>query len=282
MVCGWTSWSPSCSTRGSGCLTGPPEQAIRPTDRGLAVNLSAVGNREERAAIERLVLAALGPEDSSTGSIASRTGEPAGTIDAAVSRLVRDGLVETVGARVRLTRQGRLVAASVRRSWPPTTAAEDAVPTVDVGEITRSLGSAWSAWSARSAARVAAEDAARDELLASDADRDATAQLLSGAFSQGRLSSAEFQARIDQALTARTRGELDDALEGLGDLLRPVRSHPVRKALFWVIALLSSPFVLLGGMLFFFGSDAGDHLGGLFFLVLLLPGLFALRRWARN
>lgn len=54
----------------------------------------------------------------------------------------------------------------------------------------------------------------------------------------------------------------------------------MRKALFWAVALLSSPFVLVGGMLLFLGSDAGDHLGGLFFLVLLLPGLLALRRWA--
>ena len=236
-----------------------------------------MGSPEELAAIERLVLAALGPEGSSTGTIAGELGKSAGTIDAAVSRLVRAGLVEIVEDRVTLTQQGGLVAASVRRSWPPATDADGAVPTIDLTEIARSIRSAWSA---RSAARAAVEEAARDELLASDADRDTAAQLLSGAFSQGRLSSAEFQARVDHALTARTHGDLDDALEGLRDLQRPVQSHPVRRALFWMVALLSSPFVLLGGMLLFFGSDAGDHLGGIFFLVLLLPGLLALRRWA--
>jgi hypothetical protein len=38
--------------------------------------------------------------------------------------------------------------------------------------------------------------------------------------------------------------------------------------------------VLFGSMLLSFGEDAGDRLVGVFFLVLLLPGLFALRRWA--
>jgi hypothetical protein len=41
-----------------------------------------------------------------------------------------------------------------------------------------------------------------------------------------------------------------------------------------------SPFVLLGTLLFAFGTDLGDHVGGFMFLVLLLPGLFKLRRWA--
>jgi hypothetical protein len=38
--------------------------------------------------------------------------------------------------------------------------------------------------------------------------------------------------------------------------------------------------VLLGGLLAAFGTDPGDHIGGLVFLVVLLPGLFALWRWA--
>ncbi len=104
--------------------------------------------------------------------------------------------------------------------------------------------------------------------------------LLSDAFSQGRLSSSEFEHRTGRALSARTYGELDDVLEGLGGLQRPVRSHPVRKAVFWVVSLIFSPFVLLGAMALAFGVDAGDRFGGIVFLILLLPGLFALRRWA--
>ena len=56
----------------------------------------------------------------------------------------------------------------------------------------------------------------------------------------------------------------------------------MRRAAFWVVALLSSPFVLLGAMLLAFGVDAGDHFGGIVVLALVLPGLFALRRWTRT
>jgi hypothetical protein len=56
----------------------------------------------------------------------------------------------------------------------------------------------------------------------------------------------------------------------------------VRRAVFWVVALLSSPFVLLGAMLLAFGVDAGDRFGGFVVLTLVLPGLFALRRWTRT
>ena len=54
----------------------------------------------------------------------------------------------------------------------------------------------------------------------------------------------------------------------------------MRKAVFGVAAFLASPFVLLGALLVAFGVDAGDRVGGVVFLILLLPGLFALRRWA--
>ena len=36
----------------------------------------------------------------------------------------------------------------------------------------------------------------------------------------------------------------------------------------------------MGSMLLLFGSDVGDHVGGLVMLVLFLPGLFGLWRWA--
>ena len=111
-------------------------------------------------------------------------------------------------------------------------------------------------------------------MLASDADRDAVVQILSDAFSQGRLSTGEFEDRTSKALSARSHGQLDDLLHDLGGL-RPVKSRPVRKAVFCVAAFLASPFVLLGALLVAFGVDAGDRVG-----VILLPGLFALRRWA--
>lgn len=50
---------------------------------------------------------------------------------------------------------------------------------------------------------------------ASDADRDRTASLLSEHHAAGRLTAEEFQDRMDQALAARTLGDLEDLLEDL-------------------------------------------------------------------
>jgi DNA-binding MarR family transcriptional regulator len=243
--------------------------------RSIAVSLSDVVSQPDVGDIELLVLATVAPAGSDTTTLAQRLGKPTETIRAAVSRLVQAGLAETTGDSVTLTRTGRLAAANVRKSWP-TTAEGTPVATIDLGEVSRFIGSLWPV----DAQRAAAEQAARDELLASDADRDTVVQLLSEAFSQGRLTSGEHEHRTGRALAARTYGELDDVLQGLGGLKRPDRSHPLRKAVFWVVALLSSPFVLVGSMLLAFGVDGGDRVGGVFFLVLLLPGLFALRRWA--
>ncbi|MGH3331724.1 MAG: DUF1707 domain-containing protein [Nocardioidaceae bacterium] len=226
--------------------------------------------------IEFLVLSTLAPAGSKTTTIAQRIGQPAETIHAAVLRLAQAGLVEATGDSVTLTQTGRLAAANVRKSWPATGAAGSPVSTIDLGEVARLIGSLWP----RDAERAAAEETARDGLLASDADRDTVMHLLSDAFSQGRLSSSEFEHRTGRALSARTYGELDDVLEGLGGLQRPVKGHPGRKAVFWVVSLIFSPFVLLGAMALAFGVDAGDRFGGIVFLILLLPGLFALRRWA--
>ena len=158
-------------------------------------------------------------------------------------------------------------------SWPSTV---DLLSTIDLTPVTRLVDSLWPA----DAERAAAEEQERAGLLAADADRDAAVERLAAAFSEGRLSTTELESRTTSALAARTYGDLDSVLQGLGGLPREVRSHPVRRAVFWVVAVLTSPFVLISTLLFAFGTDAGDHLGGLMFLVLLLPGLFALRRWA--
>jgi DNA-binding MarR family transcriptional regulator len=242
----------------------------------IVVSLIDVVSQPDAGQIELLVLATVAPAGSRTTTIAQRLGHPTETIRAAVSRLAQAGLVETVGDVVTLTPSGRRAAVNARNSWPTTgTAGSSALP-IDLEEVARLVRSWWPA----DTERAAAADAARGELLASDADRDLVVHLLSDAFSQGRLSSSEHEQRTGRALAARTYGDLDDVLQGLGGLQRPVRSHPVRKAVFWVVALLSSPFVLFGSLLLSFGEDAGDRVGGVFFLVLLLPGLLALRRWA--
>lgn len=238
--------------------------------------LSGVGSQPDVGETERLVLATVGPEGSTVATIAEQLGQPAEAVDAAVQRLVQAGLLDATGESLALTRLGQLVPLGVQEPGSPT-AAGTLTPTVDLGEITRSLGAAWSAHVRQRASR---DKAARDRVLASDADRDAAVQQLSDAFSQGRLSSSELEDRTSKALAARTHGQLDDVLHDLGGLQRPVRRHPVRRAVFWVAAFLCSPFVLFGTLFLAFGAESDDRVGGVVFLILTLPGLFALRRWA--
>lgn len=249
---------------------------IREPSTSSAVSLSDVGSQPDVGEIERLVLARLRPEGTTTPTIAEQLGRPTGTVDTAVSRLVRAGLAEATDGVVALTPLGRLVADGIREAEPPTTVAGQTT-TVDLAGIAKSIGASWEAHARQRATR---ERAARAGVLASDADRDTAVQSLSEAFSQGRLSSTEFEERTSKALAARTHGQLDDVLRDLGGLRRPVRSHPVRRAVFWVVAFLCSPFVLLGALFLAFGVDSGDRVGGIVFLVLLLPGLLKLRRWA--
>lgn len=52
-------------------------------------------------------------------------------------------------------------------------------------------------------------------IRAADADRDHVAGLLGTAYSEGRLSKDEYDARLDAALSARTYGELDQLVSDL-------------------------------------------------------------------
>lgn len=225
--------------------------------------------------LELLVLANVEPGGSTTSTLIQQVGKPSETLLPAVVRLVEAGYLEAAEGVVTLTETGQSAATSVQRS-SPTSGEGRPVTTVDLSEVSRLLSSLWPS----NAERAAAEEKARDELLASHADRDNAVHQLSEAFSQGRLSSTELEERTSKALTARTLGELDDVLHGLGGLQRPTRRHPLRKGVFWVLALLFSPFLLLGVMALAFGADVGDRFGGSFFLVFLVPGLLALRRWA--
>lgn len=52
-------------------------------------------------------------------------------------------------------------------------------------------------------------------IRAADADRDHVAGLLSTAYTEGRLTKDEYDARLDAALSARTYGELDQLVSDL-------------------------------------------------------------------
>lgn len=133
----------------------------------------------------------------------------------------------------------------------------------------------------RRRAREAADAALRAGTLASDTDRDLTASILNDAYAQGRLTAEEHAERTTRAFTARTHGDLDEVLTGLHvPTAAPVENHSARKVLFWMVTVMTSPFILMGLGLLVAGQDAGDRVFGIVFLVLFAPGLFALNRWA--
>jgi hypothetical protein len=79
-------------------------------------------------------------------------------------------------------------------------------------------------------------DGKNPDLRVSDAERDSIVTELSQHFQDGRLDQGEFGQRVSGALTARTRGELDQlttdlprpALAGPGAAVAPARYGPPR------------------------------------------------------
>jgi Domain of unknown function (DUF1707) len=72
--------------------------------------------------------------------------------------------------------------------------------------------------------------AGRGGLRASQAEREQTVEVLKAAFAAGRLAKDEFEARVDQALTSKTRGELtavtDDLPAGPAVIQPTARTRP--------------------------------------------------------
>jgi Domain of unknown function (DUF1707)/Domain of unknown function (DUF4190) len=63
--------------------------------------------------------------------------------------------------------------------------------------------------------RVFATGGERGKMRAADADRDHVVELLSTAYSEGRLSMDEYDARLENALSARTYADLDQLVTDL-------------------------------------------------------------------
>ena len=55
----------------------------------------------------------------------------------------------------------------------------------------------------------------RGKMRAADADRDRVVGFLNTAYTEGRLSKDEYDARLDSALSARTYADLDEVVTGL-------------------------------------------------------------------
>jgi hypothetical protein len=135
------------------------------------------------------------------------------------------------------------------------------------------------------AARARAE-AERDGRLASDAEREKVCELLNSAFADGRLTSAELEERTTRALAGRTHGDLAEVMSGLGAMGHPalwnakVQRGIWPRIVFWVVGFVTAPFLFIAAMALLFGSDLGDRVFGIVLLVLFLPGLIAVYRWA--
>jgi len=98
----------------------------------------------------------------------------------------------------------------------------------------------------------------RERLRAGDADRDRVAEALGNAYSEGRLSRDEYDARLDKALSARAYADLDRVVSDL-PVARASQAAPVAKtnalavaslacglAQFMVGPLLTIPAIVLG------------------------------------
>jgi hypothetical protein len=108
----------------------------------------------------------------------------------------------------------------------------------------------------------AAAPTGRSRLRASHADREQTIDTLKAAFVQDRLTKDEFDARIDQTLTARTHAELatviSDIPAGLVGTEPPRKPRRVRvnNAVKWGTSGFVTPAILAAA--FAFGSLRGD------------------------
>ena len=226
-------------------------------------------------AIERRTLAAVAQGAVTSLELTTSLGESLSDVHRALVRLVEAGLVDAADGQVRLTEAGRRrVAEDTARHGEPADPGDPLAGLVDAAQLLRAE------WVVRSERDSAARRSEAAALLASDGERDAVVQQLAEAFTQGRLTSAQLDERTGRALAARTHGELDAVLTGLGGLQRPARRHPVRALVFWVATVLLSPLVMLGSLFVLFGSDAGDRVAGLVFLALTAPPLLGLWRWA--
>lgn len=89
----------------------------------------------------------------------------------------------------------------------------------------------------------------RADVRVSDAERDEVVQQLSRHTGDGRLTLDEFEERVDQALNAKTRGDLDATLLGLpraraGALHRPDFAHRLRPV--FTLALVALAILTMG------------------------------------
>jgi hypothetical protein len=82
-------------------------------------------------------------------------------------------------------------------------------------------------------------------LRASDAERNEVADKLSRHFADGRLDQIEFRARLDRAMGATTRGDLDGVFDDLPPLGDEVEPAPRRRRRVAPVVVAIALFVLV-------------------------------------
>jgi Flp pilus assembly protein TadB len=111
-------------------------------------------------------------------------------------------------------------------------------------------------------------------LRVSDAERNEVAEKLSRHFADGRLDQAEFKTRLDRALGAVTRGDLDGLFHDLPHLTDdPAPPKPPRRRFLPVAVLLVVAAVVTGAVV--------SSIHATWVLVVLL-GLFVWQRAGRR
>ena len=105
-----------------------------------------------------------------------------------------------------------------------------------VPRVVQSAGRTW----------VSGTGGERGTMRACDADRDRAAALLNAAYGAGRLSKEEYDARLENALAARTYADLDQVLTDLparsavaGPVAGPVNAVPTARTNGYAIASLA-------------------------------------------
>jgi hypothetical protein len=127
------------------------------------------------------------------------------------------------------------------------------------------------------------------DLRVSDAERDTVADELARHLQDGRLDAAEFDERLSQAMTARTRGDLARLLT---DLPRAAPDQPpAGRSPRWPAAAWAFPLVLVAMVVAFIAlaGPVGQHgwhghpFWALWWLVWLVPAvMFTARRRLRG
>lgn len=151
-------------------------------------------------------------------SLDQRQQEVADAVGWAVGSLLVRRVPDSDGERLELTPQGQLVvdlrAQAVDAPAPEPASDIDlgSVPQVDLQAMANELSRAWTM---AQGVQIAAFQSVQSGLLVGDVEREAATNTLEEAYAAGRLDRAELDRRLDIALDAKNRGDLDRAVEGL-------------------------------------------------------------------